>query len=450
MLRRTFFSLGAAVYDVTRCGAAGDGKTDDRRAIQRAIDDCASAGGGTVVLPAGRFLSGNLRLKSGVNLQLDRGAVLVASSDPRSYEIRKPTERVPRDGWGSVFLLAENAERVAVSGWGIISGGGLAKPRAPGGPPATFRPRLVAFETCRDVVIEGVTLRDADRWTLHLYHCDSVRVSGVRILTRYDIYNTDGIDVDGCRNVLISDCEIVCGDDCIVIKTTDYLGEPRPTENVTITNCVLSTRAAGFKVGTETNADIRNITVSNCVVYGTQEVRPNSALSLECVDGARLSCVAVCNITAKHVMAPVFVRLGDRRRLASSAGPSRLDHVSIKNVVAEDATLPSSVTGIPGGYAEDVSLCVVLVSTPGSADAELARRSVPEQAKAYPHPAMFGPLPALALYARHVRGLWLSHFDVKATFTALPAFVAEDAPGLAASGLRLNGRGVTIKLRDKT
>jgi len=150
-----------------------------------------------VRFPPGRFLSGDLRLKSGVALWLDHGAELIASGNPRDYEIRRPVERTPRGNWGSVFLLAEKAERVAILGSGVIRGGGLAKPRAQGQALEPFRPRLVAFEGCRDVLVNGVTLRDSDRWTLHFHHSDHVRASELRIVAAYDIFNTDGIDVDG-------------------------------------------------------------------------------------------------------------------------------------------------------------------------------------------------------------------------------------------------------------
>jgi hypothetical protein len=446
VLRRDFLGAGAAaIYDVTRYGARGDGVRNDRIPLQRAIDECARRGGGTVWLPPGRYKSGSLRLRSGVALWLDHGATLVASADPRDYEIRSG-ERTPRDGWGSVFLLAENAEHVALGGHGVIQGAGLAQPRAAGQPLAPFRPRLVAFEHCRDVVVDGITLREADRWTLHLYHSDSVRITRLRILARYDVVNTDGIDIDGCRNVVVSGCEIVCGDDCIVIKTTNYLGDPRPVENVSVTNCVLSTRAAGFKVGTETHADISNVSFSNSVVYGAGPVRPNSVISLAMVDGARLSSVSVTNVTGRHVLAPVFVRLGDRSRTSGQAAPGRLEQVIIQNLVVEDATQACVISGIPGACVRGITLSDLRIQTSVVGEPWPAERRVPERESAYPRPDMFGPLPALGLYARHVRGLVVRNFDLEAlTSAALPLLVTEDVEALDAQGLRMNGAPVAAK-----
>jgi len=448
VLRREFLAFGAAAwYDVTRYGARGDGVRNDRIALQRAIDECARRGGGTVCLPPGRYKSGSLRLRSGVALWLDHGATLAASADPRDYEIRGG-QRTPRDGWGSVFLLAEKAEHVAIGGHGVIQGAGLARPRAAGEPLAPFRPRLVAFEHCRDVVVDGVTLRDSDRWTLHLYHTDSARITGLRILARYDVLNTDGIDIDGCRNVIVSGCEIVCGDDCIVIKTTNYLGDPRPAENVSVTNCVLSTRAAGFKVGTETHADISNLSFSNSAVYGAGPVRPNSVISLAMVDGARLSSVSVGNVTGRQVLAPVFVRLGDRSRPSGQAGPGRLEQVVIQNLVVEDAVLACAISGIPDAPVRGVTLSDLRIQTSTAGEPWPAERRVPERESAYPRPDMFGPLPAMGLYARHVQGLVVRNLDVTApTGAALPLLVVDDVLALDAQGLRLNGAEIQTRVR---
>jgi polygalacturonase len=441
MQRREFLSMAAAVRDVTGFGASGDGKRNNRDAIQRAIDECAAAGGGAVRIPPGRFRSGALRLKSGVALYLDHGAMLMASDRLEDYPVRRPTPRVPPDHWGSAFLLAEGAERVAILGPGVICGAGLAKPRPPGGRLEPFRPRLVAFEKCKDVAVDGVTLRDSDRWTLHFYHCDHVRAGGLRIQAAYDITNTDGIDIDGCRNVVISGCEIVTGDDCIVLKTTNYLGEPRAMENVTVSNCVLSTRASAFKVGTETHADIQNITFANSVVYGTGQVRPQCAVELASVDGARLGCISVSNITARAVAAAVFLRLGARTRPPEGAPPARLHDVVLQNLVATGCDVASSIAGIPGLDVENVTLSDFRLVYIGGGGPELAKRSPPEKESSYPKPTMFGPLPAAGLYLRHARGIVVRNLDVSCLGSdARPTLVVDDVKNLSVEGLRRDGK----------
>lgn len=439
MDRRQF--LGAAAVApaelarraVTNYGAAGDGRRDNRESIQRAIDECASAGGGAVYFPPGRFLSGSLRLKSGVALWLDHGATLAASSDPARYERRQPTDRLPPDAWECAFLLAERVEHVAILGHGTITGAGLAKPRPAGGALQPFRPRLLSFEHSRDVRVENVTLRDADRWTLHFYDCDGVHALGLHVKAAYDIVNTDGIDVDGSRNVVISGCEIVAGDDCIVLKTTNYLGDPRPCENVTVSNCVLSTRASGLKIGTETHGDFSNIAFANCVIFGSGAIRPDG-VCLESVDGSVVRGVSVSNITMRDVRAPIFVRVGHRR------AASRLEDAVLSNIVATGADMTCSITGIPTQAVREVMASDVRLSMAGGGEAGLVDREVPERESSYPSGRMFGPLPAYAFYVRHAEGVTIRNASVSAEKPdPRPALVADDVAALTLEGLRGKG-----------
>lgn len=465
MMRREFLSIAGAAplvaaadsawIDITRFGAKpGDdaseaGAAKNAAAIQTAIDTCAAAGGGTVRIPPGRFRSAQLRLKTGVALWLDHGADLVASPFPAHYDVRTPVPRTPRHAWGSVFLLGHDVERVAILGTGTIRGAGLARPRVPGASDdklEPFRPRLVAFESSRDIRVEGVTLVDADRWTLHFHHSDDIRCSGLRIRAAFDIVNTDGIDVDGCRHVVISGCDISCGDDCIVLKTTNYLGDARPMEMVTVSNCTLRTRASALKIGTETHADISMIAFANCVVRGEGAFRPTNAVAIECVDGGRLRGVSVANITATHVQTPVFVRLGDRNRSNPAGECGALEDVIIQNIVAYDATVPSSVTGVPARKAANVMLSDLRITMAGGGAAELATRVVPEKEASYPDGKMFGDLPAHGLYARHVDGLSLRNIDISCDKPdARPVAIADDVQKLSVDSLRQSGMPADVR-----
>lgn len=432
MDRRTFLATPLAQQmEVTKFGAAPGGNS--RAAIQRAIDECAARGGGMVRIPPGRFVTGTLRLKSGVALWLDHGAVLAGSSNPRDYEQRRPADRVPPDGWASALILAEGAERCGLLGYGAVTGGGFEKPREPGKPREPFRPRLISFEHCREIRVEGLALRDADRWTLHFYDCDSVQARALHIRAGYAFYNTDGIDVDGSRNVVISDCDILAGDDCIVLKTTNYLGDPKPCENVTVTNCTLSTRASALKIGTETYARFHNITFSNCTVYGDGAYRPD-AVCIEAVDGADLRNVTVSNIAMRHIRTPVFVRLGAR------GAPSRIENVVISNIAANDASVTSSITGIPGHAVRAVTVSGLRCVMTGGGAAELAAREVPEREAAYPKGDMFGELPAFGFYIRHAADVRLRNVSISFERPdARPALIADDAAQLELDGLDAPG-----------
>lgn len=440
----------ARFVDITDQGARGDGRFNNRLAIQRAIDQCADRGGGTVYIPPGRFVTGTVHLRSHVRLLLDAGAVLAGSPDPAEYELRAPLPHTPPDAWGSALLLADGCEDVAIVGHGTITGGRLAL--TPSGERGPFRPRLIAIERCRDVVVKGVTLRDSDRWTLHLYQSDHVRVRGLGIYAGLQVLNTDGIDIDGCSNVLVSDCDIAVGDDCVCLKTTDYLGPPRPCRNVTVTNCALATRSSGFKIGTETHHDFANVVFSNSVIYAREGTEPHTGIALQTVDGAHLSGVAVSNIAMDGVIAPIFLRLGNRGRRQQNPVPGTLRDVVIDNVVATGASLASSITGIPGHDVENVSLQNVRIQMRGGGGADVARRVVEERIADYPRATMFGELPAHGLYVRHVSDLSLRDIHVRtARDDARPVLIADDVAGLRVDGLgggTAEGAESAVRLRN--
>jgi hypothetical protein len=273
-------------YDVRHFGARGDGASLDHAAVQAAVDRCHADGGGVVTVPAGRYLCGSVRLRSNVCLFLEMGAALLAASDPALYA---ETRSTPDGGQGGIraLLWADGEEDVSLAGPGAVDGRKATPLTVADRAFVPFRPRLVLFRNCRRVKVTDVTLRDADQWTLHLLRCDGAMVRGVSILNCTGRINSDGIDPDGCRNVIISDCRIVAGDDCIVIKST----EGDPCENITVTNCILSTPCAALKIGTEGLSDIRNVVCSNCVITDT-----GTAVALYMKDGSTYENIAFSDL----------------------------------------------------------------------------------------------------------------------------------------------------------
>ena len=420
-------------FNVRDYGAAGDGVAKDTAAIQKAIDACAEAGGGTVCFPTGHFLSGSLHLKSHVALYLDMGAELLASPDQEDFD---PYETLSfkndSDHETSYFhyslIWGEDIEHVAITGQGIINGN---RPKRGG-------PKPIALKRCRFITIRDVTILNAPNYCISMLGCDYANIDGVTIRDAH----CDGIDPDCCRHVRISNCHIESWDDAIVLKSSFSLGEKRSTEYITITNCILSTSCNAFKMGTESGGGFKYVTVDNLVMFDPPNQRPIIAgIALESVDGAEVEGITVSNVSMKNVRAPVFVRLGNRGRDMDTPVPGYVRNILIKQITAVGASIPCAIAGLPGYPVENVVLDGIQVEYLGGGSAELAEREVPEEPAKYPDANMFGDLPAYGLYCRHVKGLSLNNLRMTVKNPdERPFFIGEDVEDLEVS--RLGGQSV--------
>lgn len=294
-----------AIYDVTDFGAAGDGVTDDRAAIQAAIDTCTENGGGHVLIPGGRvFYSAALQLKPNVDLHLEKGAVLKATACLEDY--LRPCEKLNSEAdlaFGNpvtgkpayVFLYGFEAHHCTISGEGVIDGNGhsFVKRKNKYYVTGDFypRPTVIYIEKSNHISFRDITIVNAPFWTLHPAGCDDVLIDKIRILNDLDVANSDGIDPDHCTNVRILGCHITCADDCICLKTTNGNREYGPCENVLISDCTLISTSAAIKIGTEGVGDFRNILVSNCIIS-----KSNRGLSIQIRDGGNVENVSFVNI----------------------------------------------------------------------------------------------------------------------------------------------------------
>ncbi|HXU17958.1 MAG TPA: glycoside hydrolase family 28 protein [Terriglobales bacterium] len=432
-------------------GAKPDGKTLSNKAIQRAIDEVAKSGGGTVLIPAGVFLTGLIELKSRVTLNLAEGSTLLGSTSLEDY--RSDSSVFGHGGPNPRHLIfAMNANDVAISGAGRIDGQGSAFWEPSGKPPLPEdqqwngvashdliakqggRPSpMLLFVNCRGLTIENVHIANASGWTLHAINCDEVEIKGISIKNPVNGPNTDGIDITGCQDVTITNCNVDTGDDAICLKTSSAFGsEPRLIKNVVVTNCHLTTCCNGFKLGTESEGGFENITFLDSVIHNGEvpyKERVIAGIALEVVDGGWIDGVIAKNIQMDRTRTPIFIRLGNRKRVHDYTQRG-LRNVSIENVKATEGLVASSITGLPGMEVQGVTLSQIDFRSAMQSRPEWVGRSVPEKETAYPEARMFGMLPASGLYVRHAHDLRLN--DVvfaSAAGESRPTIILDDVVG---------------------
>jgi len=452
------------VYDVRDFGAKGDGQTIDTPAITAAIEKAAAAGGGTVFLPAGTYPSYSIRLKSHITLALGAGATLLAAApapEKGRYDPPEPNEHdlyqdFGHSHWQNSLIWGIGLEDVEILGPGRIDGAGLTR-RGPGArwsraandrplsmgaavgtrgdPEAAARQAMdgqgnkaIALKLCRNVRLRDFSVLNGGHFAILATGVDNLVIDGLAIDT-----NRDGIDIDACRHVRISNTAVNSpNDDAIVLKSSYALGMARATENVAITNCHVSgydqgTFLAGtfgrtqerapdrdgptgrIKLGTESSGGFRGITVSNCTFDRSR------GLAIETVDGGDVEDVTVTNLAMRDVTtAPLFLRIGNRGRTPGEPPPGRMRRIAISNVVAAgvDPRYPALIAGLADRPVEDVDLANIRILYRGGGTREDAAREPPENEAAYPEPSMFGTLPAYGFFVRHARNVTLRDVEV--------------------------------------
>ena len=430
---------GQSVYNIVEYGAKPDGRTLCTQAIQSAIDKASAAGGGgTVFFPAGKYLSGTIRLKSNITLRLDSGAVLLGSTNIKDYPDTIPAIRSYTDNYVKQSLIyGEDLTNISLTGNGTIDGQGAAF-KSPRERPYENRPYLIRLINCRDISVSDLHLTNSAMWVQHYLGCERLALRNLTVISHANA-NNDGTDIDGCRDVTISDCVIDSEDDAITLKST----LDKPCENITIINCIARSRCNAIKMGTESNGGFINITISNCVITSSRiaNYRGLAGIALETVDGGRLDRITISNITIQGVSVPLFMRLGNRARPFEKDSPAprvgSFRNVMVSNIVATDVSpIGCSITGLPDHPIENVSLTNIRLAFEGAGAKDLASKSVPELPGNYPECTMFGNLPAYGLYVRHTKGLKLDNIILQ---TAKPdlrhAIECDDVENLTVNDL---------------
>jgi len=445
-------SLG--VFNVRDYGAKGDGKTLDSPAINAAIEAAVNEGGGQVLLPAGIYLSGSIRLKSNIDLHLAAGCTLLAApASMKAYDESESFGGFPeyQDGGHTYFhnslIWAEGQQNISITGHGMIDGKGLTKKdtehagNVQGGSIGTGD-KAIALKLCRRVTLRDITIYRGGHFGIIMTGCDLSTIDNVTIDT-----NRDGFDIDCCKYMTITNCRInTPSDDALVLKSSYALKKPVLCEHIAISNCNITGYKCGtlldgtyvpepvgwvcgrFKLGTESNGGYRNISLTNCTFMYS------SGLAFEEVDQGKMENIVVSNITMSHVHHyPIYITTGCRNR-----GPKEVTRYSsardiqISNVVADDCDSLCSiiVTGMKEEPVRNIWLSNIRLYFKGGGTKGLVNKDYREQGTNYPEPKFAGWTPAYGLYARHVEGLHVR--DVTFRYERpdyRPAVVLDDVKG---------------------
>lgn len=361
-----------SLFNVTDYGAVADSQTLNTAAIQEAIDACHDAGGGIVRVPAGTFVTGSLALKSRVELHLEPGSVLRGSTDLADYpDFTSPGfhhERAPERS-SKALVHASEAEHIAITGPGTLDGAGLAF--YPGPPPATGkhpkpdtpRPRLVMFHNCRDVRIEDATFLDSSCWTCWLMQCERVHVNRIKIRGDRRMRNNDGLDIDACRDVTISDCIIRTEDDSLVLRAIQRLYEtPAVCENVVVSNCILDSACQGVRVGCPRDGTVRHCTLTNLIIRSTNNgivfENPHRYLPSGSTATADVHDIQFSNVSIECARTPIKVIVEEGIRLP------RLANLAFSDFRIRSGD-PLTFVGNPETPVENVRLSNIDIETTG-------------------------------------------------------------------------------------
>ncbi len=468
MITTRLLSQGVHIA-ITERGAIPDGYTDNAVVIQKVIDEVHDKGGGVVQVPRGRFVTGVIRLRSNVELNIHAEAVLLASTNRFAYG---PSMKA--SGW----IIADSATHIAITGKGLLDGqsdlliadiydklrsGALYDPEwktfndwHQRRPVENNRPRMIRFSFCDSVRIQNVRIQNGTSWIQDYRNCSNMLIEGIDVFSN-TFLNNDSIDLTDCKNAVVTHCNVNAADDGICIKSSMRSSR---SENITVTNCRVRSSACAIKLGTASHGGFKNIKVSDIEVYDTYR----SAIAIEAVDGGVAEDIDIRNIHAVNTGNAIFIRLGHRN---NDPQFSQLKNVYIGNVqvqvpagkpdagythdgpelriashinndtiihgkplwyyygIDSTATLyphnvfPSSITGIPGHPVQNVTLENISImyegATTNTAGPDIAPvlKKIPEAEKDYPEFSMFGELPAWGLFIRHADGITLKNIRLE-------------------------------------
>ena len=463
MALTVYMPISAREYNASFFGIKSNGTTMNTRSIQKAIDYIHENGGGTLVFWVGRYLTGTVFLKSNVTIQLNEGAVIVGSVNPYDYD--------EYDNW-QALIIAHDAVNIAIKGKGVIDGQGRTVcynyiDQAHKGliqdelkyDRTGKRPSIIYFRECKQIVVEGIIMRDAASWVNTYDRCMDVTIHNVTAQSNA-FWNNDALDIVDCVNVTVTDSYFDASDDAICFKSQDA---NKMCENIVIRNCVARSGASGVKFGTANRGGFRNIKLSNIKVYDTFR----SAFTVQAVDGGIAENISIDSLFAYNTGNVIYLRIGDRW---SEGRRSSMNGITITNVYAEvpetkpDAGYdyegptehnprnisPCAIVGLPGQDVTNVTIRNVTIVFPGGGNPHYAKvglspkelDAIPEMPDAYPEFSQFKELPAWGFYLRHAKDITFDNITLTAKKQDYrPAIVTDDVKDMTLTGMKYNEPG---------
>lgn len=421
------------IFDVRNYGALGDGKTINTAAIQKAIDNCNASGGGKVLIANGNYVTGTIFIKSNVILYIEVGATLSGSTKIVDYSPDVFRNQYAGEPYmDRCLIFAENAKNIGIEGKGMINGRGEKVNFPNVGDPHNYRPVLIRFLKCENILLQDIELLNPACWTVAMIYCKRINVEGITISSRVN-GNGDGLDFDGCEYVTINNCVFDTSDDaiCLQASSKDY-----PCRFFTITNCIMSSQWAGIRIGLLSIGDFYNVSVDNCVFHNIVD----AGLKIQMNEGGRMENFIFSNLIMKEVTRVVLMTFNNFTVYVDGPDePAPMQamknfmfsnfRVETKSVQKDDVKPLILITGLPGHMIENLTFSNFYMTGPGggtNSDGKL--RSIPELDHIRPEFFQFGKVvPAYGIYARHVKGLYLDNLVMNTeTPDSRPAVICDD------------------------
>ncbi len=439
------------LFKVEDYGAVAGPDHVNTTAIQKAIDECSAKGGGVVLFSNGDYVTGTIELRSGVMIQVAKNARILGSTNIQDYpdkiEQFKSVMSVDHK-YRQSLIYAENCDKVGIRGEGEIDfRGEKANFPGPEGDVAG-RPFGIRMIQCSHVVLQNISLKNAASWMQNYLYCKDLIFDGIKVVNQAN-YNNDGLDLDGCTNVIVRNCFINAEDDAMCLKGASKM----PTQNVLIERSTFVSSCNALKIGTDTQGDFRNIVARELVLGGIPDtmsaIKGHQAIAgvtLATVDGGNVENILISGISINRTSCPVFIRVGNRLSVMpgfEKPAVGYLKKIVIENVSGgENFRQGSLISGIAGHYVEDVIIRNYSVIAEGGGDASLAGQPVAEQENGYPDASFFSRegLPSFGFFIRHAQRINI--FDAHVTPLkpdARPEFISGgDVKNVIVNGKEIN------------